>query len=106
VDFLFNQLVHDPDHLPQAPTQAGQLADDQAVPRGERAEQILDAPLCRGLSRGGLRLDELVDDESLSPRVIEHGHLLIDQVLGNRRDAQVSDRFHVAVYKNRKTITF
>src|SRR5262249_2269311 len=32
------------------------------------------------------------------PRVIEHGHLLVGQILKTCRNAQVGDRFHAAVY--------
>ena len=93
-DLPLHQLVDDLDHLAQAAAQAGQLADDQAVPRGQRAEQLLDTPLVPALPRGGLRLDEAVDGEPLLPRVVEDGELLVGQVLGTGRNPQVGDRFH------------
>ena len=63
-------------------------------------------PLGRVLPGGDLRLDEAVDGEPLLPRVIEDGQLLVGQVLGTCRNAQVGDRFHAAVYENRKWIYF
>ena len=103
---LLHQLIDDPDHLPKAPAQPGQFADDQAIPSCQCAKQVVDAPLGGVLSRGDLRLNEAVDGESLLSRVIEDGHLLVRQILGTRRNAQVGDRFHVTVYKNRKRIYF
>ena len=101
-----HQFVDELDHLAKDTAQAGQFTDDQAVPCDQGAEQILDAPLGRGLSRGDLRLDEPVDGESLLPRVIEHGDLLVGQILGTCGNAQVGDRFHATVYENRKRIYF
>ena len=69
--------------------QARQFADDQTVLCGQSSEQLFDALLGRVLPRGGLHLDEPVDGEALLSRVIEHGHLLIGQVLGTCRNAQV-----------------
>ena len=58
------------------------------------------------VERGVLRLDEPVDGEALLSRVVEHGYLLIGQVLGTCRNAQVGDRFHGTVYENRNWIFF
>ena len=98
-DFPLHQFVDELDHLAQAAAQTGQLADDQAVPRGQLAKQLLDAPLVPALAGGGLRLDEAVDGEPLPPRVVEDGQLLVGQVLGTRRNPQVGDRLHGPRYE-------
>ena len=98
-DLPLHQVVDDLNHLAQAAAQAGQLADDQAVPHDQRAKQLVDTPLVPALSRGGLRLDEAVDGESLLPRVVEDGQLLVGQVLGTCRNPQVGDRFHAPRYE-------
>ena len=102
-DLSLHQLVDELDHLAQAAAQAGQLADDQAVPRGQLAQQLLDAPRGPALPGGCLRLDEAVDGELLLPRVVEDRQLLIGQVLGTLRNAQVGDRFHAPRYKKEES---
>ena len=75
--------------MAQAAAQAGQLANDQAVPGLQGAQQFLDAPLGRSLARRGLGLDEAVDGEPLLPGVVQDGELLVGQVLGAGRNTQV-----------------
>jgi hypothetical protein len=99
VDLSLHQLVNDLDHLAQATAQAGQLADDQTIPRRQQAQQFLDAPLVAPLPGGGLRFDEAVDAEALLPRVVEDGELLVGQVLGTGGNTQVGDGFHGPGYE-------
>ena len=54
-DLPLDQLVDDLDHLAQAPTQPGQLADDQAVPRRPALEQLVDT--ASGPGPSGRRLE-------------------------------------------------
>ena len=49
--------------------------------------------LGRPLARRDLGLDEAVDGEPLLPGVVQDGELLVGQVLGAGRDAQVGDGF-------------
>jgi hypothetical protein len=79
-DLPLYQLIDDLDHLAQAAAQSRQLADDQAVPRLQLAEQLVDPSLVAALPGGGLRLDEAVDGQPVLPGVIEDGQLLGGQI--------------------------
>jgi hypothetical protein len=75
------------------------LADDHAVPHGQRAKQFHDTALIPALPRGCLRLDEAVDGEPLLPRIVKDGQFLVGKVLGTCRNPQVGDSFHAPRYK-------
>ena len=52
VDLPLHQLLDDLDHLAPAAAQAGQFADDQTVPRCQRVQQFVAAPLVQPLGPG------------------------------------------------------
>ena len=94
LDRCLTDRVQELDHLAERSPQAGQLADDQPVPSGQLAHQLVKSSVLPRRSTGRLRLEEAVDLKSLLPRVFEDGEPLAPDILVRRRHPEVREVFH------------
>ncbi len=105
-DLALHQLIDEPDHLPQAPAEAGQLADDQAVPRASVPSNSSILVGSRPFREEACASTKRSMAKRCLLRIIEDSELLVGQVLGTGGNAEVGDRFHAPVYEKPKVDFF